>query len=530
MYLFSKHNKRVELTPLATEMVTDTATNRLAVDVRTGRRDASVTANSMVSRASRAFFEMGRESGGKALTARASVAPEGPPPVAFRERESGLLHVVYREVVVRFKPGTSKAKQERILKDGGFKIRRTNSFVPHQVIVYDPQRKHSGEELLEVANRWAEMDETIFATPNFVSQYRREAAPSVRSEEWHLDNKGGGGALTGEDVEILQAWKKTKGKREIVVAVLDDGVDIEHVNLKTRIWKNPDTNAKDVNGRDYFVPEDNPEHFNPRPKLFRFPYEQMAGNDIHGTCCAGVIAAMGKKLNGSNGSVGAAPGCRILPVKIFHADDLARDEAVANAIRYAAQHADIISCSWSGGFSPDLEQALEDAGEIGRDGLGAAVFCAAGNDGRNRVGYPARDPNAIAVGASTDQATLADYSNTGPEIAFVAPSPGGTRGIFTTDVSYPNRGFNIGDANAGGADGLHTNDFGGTSSATPLAAAVGALVLSVHPKLNRTALRDLLAETADKIGTGYDANGHSNEFGSGRINAGKAVEAALALP
>ena len=97
------------------------------------------------------------------------------------------------------------------------------------------------------------------------------------------------------------------------------------------------------------------------------------------------------------------------------------------------------------------------------------------------MGYPARDKHAIAVGASTDQAKLADYSNVGKEIAFVAPSSGGVRGIYTTDVSIPNRGFNIGDAAAGGADGLHTNDFGGTSSATPLAAGVAALVLSLRP-------------------------------------------------
>jgi subtilisin family serine protease len=530
MYLFSKHNRRVELTPLATEIVTDATMNRLAVDVQPHRRDGPVNVNALVSRACRAFFEIGRESAAKPVAEKAGSRREGPPPVAFREDESGLLHVVYREIVVRFKPGTPQKTQEKILKDGGFQVRRTNTFVPYQVVVYDPQRKHSGEQLLEVANRWAEMDETVFATPNFVSQYRREVAPSVRAEEWHLDNRGGGGALTGEDVDILQAWTKTTGKRQIVVAVLDDGVDIEHTNLRTRIWKNPNASAPDVNGRDFFLPEGHPDHFNPRPKLFRYPYDVMAGNDIHGTPCAGVIAAIGRKIGGSDGSVGAAPRCRILPVKIFHADDLARDEAVADAIRYAALNADILSCSWSGGFSPDLEQALEDAGDIGRGGLGAAVFCAAGNGSGSPVGYPARDPNAIAVGASTDQGTLAGYSNVGPEIAFVAPSSGGTRGIFTTDVSYPNRGFNIGDASAGGVDGLHTNDFGGTSSATPLAAGVAALVLSVRPNLSRTALRDLLANSADKIGSGYDANGHSNEFGYGRVNAARAVQATLALP
>jgi subtilisin family serine protease len=530
MYLFSKHNQRIELVPLETEIVKDTTTRRLLVGVEAGRRAATpLNATALVSRASRAFFDIGRDIAGKATDEGFSTPPIGPPPVVFREKETGLLHVVYREITVRFKPGTPEKMQEKILKDGGFKIRQRNDFFSDQVIAYDPARKHSGEQLLEVANRWAEMDETVFAAPNFVSQFRREAPPSVRAEEWHLENRGGG-AVAGEDVKILQAWKKTTGNTSIVVAVLDDGVDIEHPNLRTRIWKNSDSAAPDKNGVDFFLPEGHPDRFNPRPKLFRFPFDSLFGNDIHGTPCAGVIAAIGRKFGNINGSVGAAPRCRILPIKIFHADEFAPVAAVANAIRYAARHAQILSCSWTGGLHPDVEQALEDVGQFGRGGLGTPIFCAAGNDDGAPVGFPARDPNAIAVGASTDQAKRASYSNVGPQLAFVAPSDGGTRGIFTTDVSYKNRGFNTGNAAAGGTDGLHTNSFGGTSSATPLAAGVAALVLSIRPNLNRDALRDLLAQTADKIGGGYDSSGHSNEYGYGRINAARAIQAALALP
>jgi subtilisin family serine protease len=96
-------------------------------------------------------------------------------------------------------------------------------------------------------------------------------------------------------------------------------------------------------------------------------------------------------------------------------------------------------------------------------------------------------------------------------------------------VSYEGKGYNPGDDSLGDAEGLYTNNFGGTSSATPLAAGVGALVLSVNPNLSRTDLRDLLASTADKIGSGYDSNGHSNYFGHGRVNAGRAVAEALGL-
>jgi subtilisin family serine protease len=479
----------------------------------------------LLSAAARAFFEVGTGAGKAAAAAASTSEPKGPPPVCFRESNTGLLHLVYREVVIRFRAGLPNTTRNALLKKYGFKVRRVNPFFENQVIVYNPQRAHSGEKLLEIANDIAETGDVEFSAPNFVSQYRRLAVPAIRSEEWHLKNNGGGGAKKNEDVAASAAWKVTTGKRSVVVAVLDDGVDIDHPNLKANIWKNPNASAKDKFGRDFYLANDHPDHFNPRPKIFQFPFDQMDGNDIHGTCCAGVIAAAGN----DGGSIGIAPECRILPVKIFHGNNLVADERVADAMRYSATIADILSCSWGGGeASVDVQHALSDLGSA-RSGRGVAIFCAAGNEDHDPVGFPASDPNAIAVTASTDQAKLASYSNVGPEASVCAPSSGGVRGIFTTDVSTAGRGFNLGVKAAGGKDGLHTNDFGGTSSATPLAAGVAALVLSVRSNLSRDALREVLQNTADKIGSGYDANGHSNRFGFGRVNAAKAIDHAAGM-
>jgi subtilisin family serine protease len=519
MFMYTAMKQRVELIPLETTVKTDQATKSLSVKVQAKEEDDPIGASALVTLASRAFFEIGRE-GGKAF---AAAAPKGPPPTPIREKDTSLLHVVYREIVIRFKHGTPDKTRRSILKQGNFKVRRVNRFFSDQVIVHDPSRKHSGEELLEIANRWSEMEDVVFASPNFVSQYLRHQLPKIRAEQWHLRNTGQGGGKNGEDVNVLQAWKRTTGKG-IIVAVIDDGVDVDHPNLKPRIWKNPHTGEKDKVGRDFFLLDDDPGHYNPRPKVFRFPFDDTRYNDIHGTSCAGVIVGAGK----NGGPVGVAPGSRVLAIKIFHGNSLARDEQVGEAIRHSATIADILSCSWTGG-SADVQQAIEDAGQLGRGGRGSAVFCAAGNEDHSPVGFPASDANAIAVGASTNKAKLASYSNVGPEIQFVAPSDGGSLGIFTTDVAGEGRGYNPGDESLGDAEGLYTNDFGGTSSATPLAAGVGALVLSVNPKLSRTDLRDLLARTADKIGSGYDSKGHSNKFGFGRVNAGKAVEEALAV-
>lgn len=445
---------------------------------------------------------------------RAAVQPDRVDPAVFCD-PSGTLRVIYREVVVRFEPKTSEKSRKAVLEKFGLEIRDKNSFHGDQLIAVDPTHKYVAERVVDLANELTEADEIVFAFPNFVSEFKRNLqVPQPVASQWHLARIG-----------ARTAWNTTQGEN-VVVAMLDDGVDIDHPNLKPNIKKNPDpSEPRDKFGRDFFVGEDAPDHFDPRPKQFTAPFDQMKGNDIHGTCCAGVAAASGKA-----GVCGIAPKAQILPVKVFHADDLATESRVANAIRYASRFADVLSCSWSGPPSPDIQFAIEEAAN-GRGGKGCPVFCATGNETKP-VSFPARSAAAIAVGASTNGQALAFYSNRGPEVSIVAPSSGGAKAIFTTDVSLPNRGFNLGTAAAGGADGLNTNSFGGTSSATPLAAGVAALVLSANSGLSHDDVRKILQDTAMKIGPpeSYGSNGHSNDFGFGEVSAQLAVAQALQMP
>jgi hypothetical protein len=130
-------------------------------------------------------------------------------------------------------------------------------------------------------------------------------------------------------------------------------------------------------------------------------------------------------------------------------------------------------------------------------------------------------PDVIAVAASNSRDEQSHYSNFGDEIAICAPSSGaGGRGIVTTD----RRGIK------GYTSNDYCFDFGGTSSSTPLAAGLAALILSINGDLTAAQVKEVMMETADKIGDPADyVNGHSQKFGHGRINALKAVRRAAEL-
>jgi subtilisin family serine protease len=132
-----------------------------------------------------------------------------------------------------------------------------------------------------------------------------------------------------------------------------------------------------------------------------------------------------------------------------------------------------------------------------------------------QIFYPSTHPDVIAVGASTDCDFRADYSQYGSELDFLAPSGGGWSSVPTLDP--------VGSLGATSAD--HNAFFSGTSAATPLAAGIGALVLSVNPLLTAETVRGILRESAEKIGPIPYSNGFNLEYGYGRLNARAALEA-----
>ena len=255
------------------------------------------------------------------------------------------MKTVYRELVVRFRQRSTIASGGRSWPSTAWRYDERNGYVSDQVVVAASNRKVAGADLLDIANDLAAMDEVRFATPNFVSEFRREAVtlPSLPRSGTSRTRGRVTGQKKGEDVTALGAWKVSRGRPRVVVAVLDDGVDIEHPNLRGRIWGNPDkTDPRTLRAR-LLPPGRSSRSLQPAAKAVPLPVR----SDSRATTSTAHRVPVWWRRPGAD-AWGIAHRCRILAVKVFHADDLAADERVADAIRYSATRAAVLSCSWSG--------------------------------------------------------------------------------------------------------------------------------------------------------------------------------------
>ncbi len=370
-------------------------------------------------------------------------------------------------------------------------------------------------DALDVSNKLFEIGIFEYCSPVWRRMLKKMCVnDDLWDNMWGFNNTGQNGGTVGVDVGACDAWISTRGSNNITVAVLDEGVDLEHPDLQANIIGGFDATGRGSNG----APEN---------------------DDAHGTACAGIIAAV---QDNDEGVSGIAPNCRIMPIRIAFGSDgwwITDDEWIANAIEFAVDNgADILSNSWGGGVaSDDIIDQLEDALDNGRDGNGCVVVFSAGNSDTG-VLFPANSNlDIIAVGAidrcgirsgrediidnSCDPwcANCQPGSCFGDELDIVAP--GST--ISTTDI----------EGDDGYENGDYTDEFGGTSAACPHVAGIAALILSVNSGLTQQEVSDIIESTAQKTG-GYNYQteiGRPNgtwheEVGYGLIDAFAAVQAA----
>jgi subtilisin-like proprotein convertase family protein len=445
------------------------------------------------------------------------------------------------QIIVQFLAEVSSGQITAILEKYGLEIVEEFDDCENNFIVR--VTPDSGANPVKISNRLHAEGLTEYAEPNLLVRHQRcfEPSDSRFRKQWHLKNRGGVELLEGADVNAPEAWDVTTGSRGITVAVIDDGFDLDHPDLQGE--------GKIVAPMDFSFRRP-PVLSDPDPEVITDTRPFPEGEDYHGTPCAGVaIAELGRGK-----VVGIAPGCSFMPIRWPF---MSTDGMVSAMFTHAYQSgAAVISCSWGPGkgvrvIGSKFRQVLADAASKGRGGKGCLIFFAAGNDniplndflnGKRHFNGEACHPDVIAVSACTSMNRKAAYSGWGKEVSVCAPSnnfwPGDSgrklpgRGIVTTDNGNFGSGFDR---------GIYTERFGGTSSATPLAAGVAALVLSANPALTAVQVREILESTADKIedpnpdpelnltkGT-YDENGHSEWFGYGKLNAAKAVRKARGL-
>jgi subtilisin family serine protease len=343
-------------------------------------------------------------------TASALAATEADLP----ERDSQVPAYVPGELLVKFRPEVRR--QAAAVYEQWFDISTQRTFV---INGYQQVKLPPGVDIEEALELYLEDPDVEHAEPNYIVHTDIATPDDTHFNRlWGLHNTGqnvnGTNGTDDADIDALEAWDVTTGSSDVVVAVVDSGVDVNHPDLAANIWTNPgeipgngiddDGNGyiDDVNGWDFYLNDNDPRD---------------AGG--HGTHVAGTIAAAG---DNATGIAGVSWSAKIMPLRFIDAWGSGNIADAIEAIEYANEMgADIINNSWGGGtYVQSLKEAI--------DASDALVVCAAGNSARNtdrQPHYPSSysSANIISVAASDQDDTLAYFSNYGPLSVDVA-APG----------------------------------------------------------------------------------------------------------
>lgn len=400
-------------------------------------------------------------------------------------------------IIVRF--GASVKKPEELIADHGGNILaqlEENAFLIDLLPDKDP---------FEMADRFHGSSDVEYAEPDFVTLFHRLPRNIIQPDDAGIDPDERF-QYAVDITEARQAWNLQIGNPGINIAVIDEGVDTDHEDLSSAIAGTYDATDDDT-------------------------FQEPKFTDAHGTACAGLAAAVpGNRL----GIRGIGGGCSLMAVRIAFSDDqekfwVTRDSWIVRAVDWSWQNgADVLSNSWGGGApSSAIAQAFERARTRGRNGLGCVIVAAAGNES-GAVSFPANLPGLLTVSASNefDEPKTKDSrdgetwwgSNFGPEVDVAAPGVHN----YTTDI-MGRGGYNR------EPDGNYYPDFNGTSSATPIVAGEAGLILSANPGLSEDKVREIIRDTADKVGSIPYLRGRNDSMGFGRINVLRAVQTALEI-
>lgn len=307
-------------------------------------------------------------------------------------------------------------------------------------------------------------------------------------------------------------WNITMGSSDIVIAILDTGVDYNHEDLRDNIWNNSDEipNNRIDDDNNGFVDDIRGWDFVNVSNSYVCLGEDGADEDNdpmdfngHGTHCSGIAAARG---NNNLGISGVCPNCSIMPVRAGYTyyncqDGFLSSNAITKGIKYAADnHANIISMSFGGGYSDTIKNAIDYAYT-----KNVILIAAAGNNNHDYIKYPAGYYGVLSITATDSIDRKASFSNFGYWTDIAAPGVD----IFST---VPHSGT------LGHFSGYRF--LSGTSMATPYIAGVAGLILSKNSSFTPGDVEIILKENIDKINeTKYIGNGRVNIRKSLNVNS-----------
>lgn len=359
------------------------------------------------------------------------------------------------EILVRFSPTTSMAQIDKFNKEFGA-FNKEKLLLPSTFVLKVPFGKEK-----DFARIFSSLPGVIFAEPNV--EYKALMTPNDPnySQQWGLSKIG-----------APNAWDVTLGNSGVKIAIVDTGIDKNHLDLSSKVdsWVN---------------------------------YSSASSNDDlngHGTHVAGIAAAI---TNNSIGVAGLGFNSHLLSVKVLNDRGSGYTSSIANGITWATNNgAKVINLSLGGSSaSKTMEDAINYAWS-----KGVVVSCAAGNDGRSTPMYPAYYQNCIAVAATDQSDQKTSWSNYGSWVDVASPG----LDILSTLPNHKARMTSV--RNYGYASG--------TSMATPFVSGLAGLIFGENSSLSNSQVREIIESNAQAI------SGTGSYWAKGRIDAAGAVLAA----
>lgn len=370
-------------------------------------------------------------------------------------------------LLVKFKAGLPPQQADARHAEVGGQRLQAFRLVPGLHVVQVPP----GDEAA-MAQAYAQFPEVEYVEPDYLQHATREPDDPQFPQQWALKNTGQTGGTPGADIHAPAAWEITTGSSQVIVMVIDSGVDYTHPDLAANMWRNPGEIPGDGidNDGDGWVDD-----------VFGIDPHNNDGDPMddngHGTHTAGTIGAVG---NNGQGVAGVNWNVRIMACKFLGASGSGATSDAIRCLQYAvSKGANLTSNSWGGGgYSQALADAIRAAGAAGQ-----LFVVAAGNDNHDNDANPqypcGYDLSNILCVASTDK--------------FDARSSFSSFGLSTVHLGAP--GSSILSTKMGGGYVLMS----GTSMATPHVSGVAALLLGQHPGLSWQEVKQRILMSGDPV-------------------------------